>query len=918
MKRFDERVGFQGSAQSQGFRPVQAPDSTPLLRQNMETERQSMDNVREFGVKSGLQDLENSRLPELAGFSQTVTELLTTQLKNKAAQLQEEGLQLAYADGLPQQVVETFDQQEQKLRAAHENIQQVADKAQEKGEPFEGVYQIRQLSGWKRYGYAMGIAQTAGSQYQSAMEQALAELPQDTPVAEKAAALATARGRFLSQLRDVNPALLNKYAFPSMREADATILNRWRKEDISRTQDRLADEAMSVWQSDPVNGFNDGVNALIRSGKYDRRAARVYLLNQINDPTQIDSIGMLPSWDGKTSWADKYPLEWAEAKRRAIKNESEAYQTDKLAVELEGRQWFDSVQQLWQENPPTDREIAEARRYMEDNFDFVDPGLESYRARSTDREAERYYSEIFDRADRAGRLTEDMVNDPRVPKATRDAYIDQARRADKARNETPEFKQYTEQLKEDIRNVTGLASVDGTKPGQALAVAKAQSDYQRIYLNKIQGGATSAAQAAAEAYAEVKAQIDAGDPSKTSSKPGGGYKYDPNEGFVNVIPKTISGSWDRHKASIDRVLGNAPKNDAASVLDRTLLVPRSQIEDAVRNSNSPNWNPPPIAQYISDRFGGSISPYEVMVRQTRAHKAGELTPPPALEAAQQTMRPEFMRLLNYRPSSRRVSRAYISTGSFNPALVKNGWGNTIMQAASANGVDPGLLAGLIEVESGFNPNQVSEAGAVGIAQIVPKYHPGVDATNPRDSIFYAAKYLKQLEKQLGSIDEAVYAYNGGPAGIRKSAENRAYHPKVMKAAAKYGYGASQGWSNPALLHPRIAYITGNIGPTSTGPHLDVKRTDGGRFNPKALDNYVLVDDPTLGRVPLSRIPITDTFDGHVARGSHGIDYGTYSGSKVYLRGGAKVIASTPTEHGDKLTIELPNGQTYTFLHGKKA
>ena len=140
----------------------------------------------------------------------------------------------------------------------------------------------------------------------------------------------------------------------------------------------------------------------------------------------------------------------------------------------------------------------------------------------------------------------------------------------------------------------------------------------------------------------------------------------------------------------------------------------------------------------------------------------------------------------------------------------------------------------------------------------------------------------------------------------------------MKAAAKYGYGADRGWSNPALLHPRIAYITGNIGPTSTGPHLDVKRVGGGRFDAKALDRYVEVDDPTLGRVPLSRIPVTETFDGHVARGSHGIDYGTYSGSKVYLRGGAKVVSSSPTEHGDKLTIQLPNGQQFTFLHGKKA
>jgi hypothetical protein len=266
----------------------------------------------------------------------------------------------------------------------------------------------------------------------------------------------------------------------------------------------------------------------------------------------------------------------------------------------------------------------------------------------------------------------------------------------------------------------------------------------------------------------------------------------------------------------------------------------------------------------------------------------------------------------------------MSTGSFNPRLIPGNFGDTILQAAQQHGIDPGLLAGLIEVESRFDPNARSGEGAEGIAQIVPKWHPGVNTWNPKESIFYAAKHLKGLQAATGSIEEAIYAYNGGLGGIRKSNENRAYGPKVLKAAAKYGYGSSNSpWSNPALLNPRGAYITGRTGPTSTGPHLDVKRTDGQRFSENALDRYVEVDDPQLGRVPLSKIRKAfpgrgDDFDQHVARRSHGIDYPTADGSKVYLRGGAKVVSSQPTVHGDKLTIELPNGQKYTFLHGKRA
>ena len=114
---------------------------------------------------------------------------------------------------------------------------------------------------------------------------------------------------------------------------------------------------------------------------------------------------------------------------------------------------------------------------------------------------------------------------------------------------------------------------------------------------------------------------------------------------------------------------------------------------------------------------------------------------------------------------------------------------------------------------------------------------------------------------------------------------------------------------------RAVYTSGNICPTSTGAHLDVKQVGGGSFNSGDLDNFVMVQDPELGEVPLGQVPITETFDGHVARGSHGIDYGLYANTQVFLRNGAEVVSSTPTEHGDKLVIKLPDGRKFSFLHG---
>ena len=120
-------------------------------------------------------------------------------------------------------------------------------------------------------------------------------------------------------------------------------------------------------------------------------------------------------------------------------------------------------------------------------------------------------------------------------------------------------------------------------------------------------------------------------------------------------------------------------------------------------------------------------------------------------------------------------------------------------------------------------------------------------------------------------------------------------------------------SDPAVIRPSspvLAYVSGNIGPTSIGiGHLDVKKVGRGRFAETALDEYVEVDDPEFGRVSLGEIRkrtggIGDDFDDHVARGSHGIDYGLYSGTKIYVKNGAKVIGNRPSIHGDVTTIQI--------------
>lgn len=148
--------------------------------------------------------------------------------------------------------------------------------------------------------------------------------------------------------------------------------------------------------------------------------------------------------------------------------------------------------------------------------------------------------------------------------------------------------------------------------------------------------------------------------------------------------------------------------------------------------------------------------------------------------------------------------------------------------------------------------------------------------------------------------------------------------RIIQNSATQLSGDASVYRQPGSMRagsPMLVYTSGNIGPTSTGPHLDLKSADGSRFELEELDDYVEVNDPEYGRVPLSFVRkktggIGDSFDEHVARGSHGIDIGLHGGTEIYLKNGAKVISSQPTAHGDLLLFELPNGKRFTKLHGK--
>lgn len=128
--------------------------------------------------------------------------------------------------------------------------------------------------------------------------------------------------------------------------------------------------------------------------------------------------------------------------------------------------------------------------------------------------------------------------------------------------------------------------------------------------------------------------------------------------------------------------------------------------------------------------------------------------------------------------------------------VKSRIENAVEQASKKYNVDANLIKAIIKVESDFNPNTVSSAGAKGLMQLMPENCRDLGVTNPfniEQNIDAGTRHIKEyIDMFGGSIEMGLMAYNGAPGRMRSRGvesisdlykmpkETQNYIPKVMK------------------------------------------------------------------------------------------------------------------------------------------
>jgi len=123
-----------------------------------------------------------------------------------------------------------------------------------------------------------------------------------------------------------------------------------------------------------------------------------------------------------------------------------------------------------------------------------------------------------------------------------------------------------------------------------------------------------------------------------------------------------------------------------------------------------------------------------------------------------------------------------------PSFVPSQFREPILRAAARWNVSAALLAAQLLVESNFNPNAVSPAGAQGIAQFMPGTARAYGLRNPFNAaaaINAQAHLMSDLLRQFRSIPLALAAYNAGPGAVAACMcvppypETRAYVARIL-------------------------------------------------------------------------------------------------------------------------------------------
>lgn len=947
MKQFENRVQFQGSAKSQGFDPVNAPDSTPLLRQNMQTSISNLNTIKEFAQSQGLANMEASNLSNLAAFSETLSTNIVNAVKAKNARDEEEGYMWAYNNGLSDELTKQFEQQEADLLRNEANFKQVASEVEASGAPVDVVKQFRNLGGWKAYGAAKALAEQAATAYPTFYSQASENTSvvingQEVTLSnaksgpERAAVEELIRRQYIQRFVGLNPALLNKYLFPAMRQFEARQAVEWT--DTQRTL--FKEERKAEAQDFLYNGIKsgNGGQALINfiqqyspdfGGLGNTRKVGIDILKKLIESRQITESEVnalldhqFQAKDGSTTTVGTlWGRDFTEVKD-LLYNASRTDLQQTLQRQQDQAAEFKLVfDQQTSERKAQGREWTEAElREVSSNYESLGLGpapdwLKNYSSKE-DRVRELDKERLLKIRQSRGYLTEeDLRNIDATLYQEMIGYV----KADKALSEAPQS--YKDEAKTKIAALSGRYHnlQDATKektPEYYNSLYNALRKYDTYFAENVRQGDTVQI-AHDKAMKRVEENFD--------------------KGTYTLKPATESNL--QHRSNLKRA-SEALSKDANLVNTRVLPGTEKDLIQLENYAKTGRGSIPLIYHQLASG-NRNLTAWDIANAQLQAAGKPGLVRTPDQEFVDR-QDPQLRRLLTWRPTAARTYRLISATDAAKPlldliasneskgygeydAMNRGGSHGGTVAYGSANSKDAlGRGLSTMSVQEVVDLQSIGKVHAAGRYQIIGStlkdlVKNGVVKPTDRFDANTQDKLAISLARRRITSRNALTGLRNEWIGLGKVSDSA-----LTKAVQTFNAGSP--FNQPENLLPRLVYRIGSLGYGSTGPHLDVKPVTPGTLQTNSklpsitkseLDQYVVVGSRQL---PLSQgTTTTDTDTKHRNRGSFGHDFAADDGTPVFLKNGARVVGTYKGEGGtDHTIVELPDGRRYQFLHGTNA
>ncbi|WJZ48569.1 tape measure protein [Synechococcus phage DSL-LC07] len=902
-------------------------------------------------IQSELQRGKNAEatFESLAKFSTTLSEGLTEYRKAKEESDMMAGYMEVATGGLSPERQQTVAGAETLLKQSGEAQDQIAEGFQARG--LDPVVVTSLLSGNKArdYGRLKAHMEIISAEFPAYAQSKLDEMGAVT-APDRTAAMQSIFGDFLKEngvfglsADFMAPALMK------MRGTYNSFIEAARKSDVVNKSATMRDDALSgMSRIKTGESLTEAFRTAARSYKEDgvtpvgNADAKAAIFKELADTTRYSDADvermLKEAQTDQGSWYDRFPRDVDDLRNARMKDQEAEFQLIDAQERRELKRQEDQLLDWVSNNNPNEETLTSIIKEAKTKGINTDR-LQAHLAFTTEQQNADFWTKQFREQYEQGTLTAEDVDQPGVPIEVRETWRTRAQQLDQQRSDSG-IKQET--IKAELTDALKQNLIGDSTSRSAHYSLRGASDYAlKLYNQKFKQYAKTMepSVAANKARLDVLTAIEnkkgafsvIGSSEAATGKTQAFYaaftpgKHPGAPATINVI-------------TTSEVIKKVRANN--NVINTEVLASPALLKDI--NNRIASGKPISIPQIYTDlsRAMPGMTPTQILNAQLGAAGLTQRVRPGFRDQLNQINDPVLRRILDQPLTQDRLNTAIIGSGNA-PATVRTGnSGYADVQAlGTASGFKfPQVMAAMWALESGwgkytsgknnvFNIKARTGQGTMKNGSYWRDYASPLESAKDFMNLMTDPRYSPGLAKAKTPRQAIEAIAAGGYAG-----GEAAYPSKIIRVMQQMGVNVDQPYTpaatparNQAFMRPTLAYITDNIGPTSTGPHLDVKQQDNPNtpqnefareFAAKALDNFVLVEDPQFGRVPLSRIPVTDTFAGHVARGSHGIDYGTAKGSKVFLQNGARIVSKSRTQHGDKLVIQLPDGRRFSFLHGR--